>query len=111
MSTYDKADAVRQFNRFYTRRIGVLHERLLASEFSLTEARILYELAHRDALTTSTLCRELELNSGYLSRVVAGFARKGLIDRSASPDDARAVQLQLTAAGRAAFAGLDAASR
>jgi len=111
MSTYDRAEAVRQFNRFYTRRIGVLHEHLLASEFSLTEARILYELAHRDALTTSTLCRELELNSGYMSRVVAGFEKKGLVKKSPSPDDARATRLQLSAKGQKAFKALNQASR
>jgi len=111
MSTYDRAEAVRQFNRFYTRQIGVLHEHLLASEFSLTEARILYELAHRPSLTTSVLCRELGLDSGYLSRVVGGFDKKGLLTRSRAPDDARATQLQLTDHGRATFAGLDQASR
>jgi DNA-binding MarR family transcriptional regulator/GNAT superfamily N-acetyltransferase len=111
MSTYDRAEAVRQFNRFYTRQIGVLHEHLLASEFSLTEARILFELAHRSVLTTSTLCRELDLNSGYLSRVIAGFEKKGLVTKSASLEDARAVQLLLTSGGRAAFNKLEAASR
>jgi DNA-binding MarR family transcriptional regulator/GNAT superfamily N-acetyltransferase len=111
MSTYDRTEAVRQFNRFYTRRIGVLQEYLLASAFSLTEARILYELAHRSALTTSTLCRDLDLNSGYLSRVIAAFEKKGLVTKSASPEDARAVQLQLTSGGRAAFNKLEAASR
>jgi len=111
MSTQNLAEAVRHFNRFYTRQIGLLDEHLLASEFSLTEARILYELAHRPPLTTSSLCRELGLDSGYLSRVIARFEKKGLIHKSRAPDDARASQLQLTAAGRAAFAPLNEASR
>ena len=111
MSTQNLAEAVRHFNRFYTRQIGLLDEHLLASEFSLTEARILYELAHRPPLTTSILCRELGLDSGYLSRVIARFEKKGLIEKSRAPDDARATQLQLTAAGRAAFLPLNEASR
>jgi DNA-binding MarR family transcriptional regulator/GNAT superfamily N-acetyltransferase len=111
MGTQNLAETVRQFNRFYTRQIGILDEHLLASEFSLTEARILYELAHRKVLTTSTLCRELGLDSGYLSRVISGFEKKGLVEKSRAPDDARATQLQLTDAGRAAFAPLNEASR
>ncbi|WP_395399149.1 GNAT family N-acetyltransferase [Pseudoduganella sp. UC29_106] len=111
MSTQNLAEGVRHFNRFYTRQIGLLDEHLLASEFSLTEARILYELAHRPPLTTSILCRELGLDSGYLSRVIARFEKKGLVEKSRAPDDARATQLQLTAAGRAAFVPLNEASR
>lgn len=108
---YDRAEAVRRFNRFYTRHIGVLHEHLLASEFSLTEVRILYELAHRPALSTSDLCRELNLDAGYVSRVVSGFDKKGLIVKTRSAADARVGQLELTDKGRAAFAPLDDASR
>jgi DNA-binding MarR family transcriptional regulator/GNAT superfamily N-acetyltransferase len=108
---HDRAEAVRRFNRFYTRHIGVLHEHLLASEFSLTEVRILYELAHRPALSTSDLCRELNLDAGYVSRVVSGFEKKGLVAKTRSAEDARVGQLELTEAGRAAFAPLDDASR
>jgi DNA-binding MarR family transcriptional regulator/GNAT superfamily N-acetyltransferase len=106
-----RAEGVRRFNRFYTRHIGVLHEHLLDSEFSLTEARLLYELAHRQGLTSSNLCRELGLNAGYLSRVLSGFEKRGLVDRVRSSADARVVELQLTAKGRAAFGPLNDASR
>lgn len=106
-----RAERVRRFNRFYTRKIGVLHEHLLDSEFSLTEVRILYELAHRDGLTTSDLRRELNLDAGYLSRVVSGFEKKGLILKTRSASDARSSQLQLTELGRDTFEPLNAASR
>lgn len=107
----NRAETVRRFNRFYTRQIGVLHEYLLDSAFSLTEVRILYELAHRTGLTSSDLCRELGLNAGYLSRVITGFEKKGLIKKKRSADDARASELALTAKGRTTFAPLNDASR
>ncbi|HEX3538104.1 MAG TPA: helix-turn-helix domain-containing GNAT family N-acetyltransferase [Stellaceae bacterium] len=107
----ERVAAVRRFNRFYTRRIGVLQEGLLDSEFSLAEARVLYELAHRQSLIARELERDLRLDPGYLSRILRGFQRRGLIERTASSTDRRRRQLQLTAAGRAAFAPLDAASR
>ncbi|MGO4417053.1 MarR family winged helix-turn-helix transcriptional regulator, partial [Cupriavidus sp. KB_39] len=91
-----RAETVRRFNRFYTRQIGLLHEHLLESEFSLTEARILYELAHRTGLTSSDLCRELGLNAGYLSRVIAGFEKQGLVAKTRSQADARVSELALT---------------
>ena len=107
----DRALAVRSFNRFYTRQIGLLHEHLLESDFSLTEVRILYELAHRKELTTSDLCRELGLNAGYLSRVISGFEKKGLVTKTRSIMDARVAQLELTAKGRATFEPLSDASQ
>lgn len=107
----ERTDSVRRFNRFYTRQIGVLHEHLLDSPFSLTEVRILYELAHRNDLTSADLCRELGLNAGYLSRVISGFDKQGLIAKSRSPTDARATRLQLTDAGQRTLAPLVDASR
>ena len=103
--------AVRQFNRFFTRRIGVLREGLLHSPYPLTEARILFELAHQDNLTASALCGELGLDPGYLSRILARFEGQGLIEKVRSEDDARRLLLRLTPAGRDAFAVLDQRSR
>lgn len=106
-----RADRVRRFNRFYTRHLGVLHERLLDSPFTLTEARLLHELARRDAPTGSDLARELGLDAGYVSRVLSGFERDGLLSKTRSETDARVAVLRLTRAGRAAFAALDRDSR
>ena len=75
-----RIDAVRHFNRFFTRQIGVLREGLLHSPYSLTEARILFEIAHRDELSASDLSRELGLDPGYLSRILARLAQQGLFD-------------------------------
>lgn len=107
----DKAEKVRQFNRFYTRQIGVLHEHLLESEYSLTEVRILYELANRAAVTSADLCRVLDLNAGYVSRVISGFEKRGLLAKRRSEADARASQLELTEKGRKTFQPLNDASR
>ncbi|CAM5780630.1 bifunctional helix-turn-helix transcriptional regulator/GNAT family N-acetyltransferase [Rhizobacter fulvus] len=106
-----RIDTIRRFNRFYTRRIGVLHEGLLDSSFTLTESRLLWELAHRDDLTATELSRTLELDPGYLSRLLTAFKTRGLIRSTRSTDDGRQQHLSLTPAGRRAFAPLDTRSR
>lgn len=101
--------AVRAFNRFYTRQLGVLGQRLLG-QFSLSEARVLYELAHRDGAAAKEIGAELDLDPGYLSRIVQKFDDDGLISRKPLPADRRQHQLSLTAKGRQAFAKLDRSS-
>jgi DNA-binding MarR family transcriptional regulator/N-acetylglutamate synthase-like GNAT family acetyltransferase len=100
-------NAVRGFNRFYTRQIGVLREGLLKSPFSLTEVRVMYEIAHRRHPTASELCQELGLDPGYLSRILAKFEKRGLVSKSVSAADGRQSLLGLTARGRKTFAALD----
>jgi len=107
----DAVAAMRAFNRFYTARLGVLEQRLLHSPFSLTEARILYELAHRDQPTAKQIGTDLGLDAGYLSRIVQSFADDGLLKRTPSPADRRQQLLTLTAKGRAAYARLERSSQ
>lgn len=111
MSTEPSIAAVRAFNRFYTRRIGALDEGLARSEFSLTEARLLWELAHSPQLSATELGRELQLDGGYLSRLLRGLRERGLIKARSHPADGRQSLLSLTAAGRRAFAPLDQGSQ
>ncbi|HTQ54973.1 MAG TPA: helix-turn-helix domain-containing GNAT family N-acetyltransferase [Bryobacteraceae bacterium] len=99
--------AIRRFNRFYTRHIGVLQEGLLNSPLSLTEVRLLYELAHRPGITATTLSQELGLDPGYLSRLLRQFGRRGWIKRSTSAADRRHVLLALTRRGRATLRPLE----
>ena len=99
--------AMRSFNRFYTRRIGVLHESLADTRFSLTESRLLWEFAHRERTTAAELACDLDLDPGYLSRLLRTFKSRKLIRAERSADDARHLHLSITAAGQRAFAPLD----
>ena len=103
-----RIEAVRRFNRFYTKQIGVLHEGLLESRFSLTEVRVLYELAHRDSPTATELAGELNLDAGYLSRILRAFEERGLISRTPSGKDGRLSHLSLTKKGQREFIPLNA---
>jgi DNA-binding MarR family transcriptional regulator len=107
----DEIAAMRAFNRFYTRQMGLLDEGLLKSAFSLAESRVIYELAHRDGLVATDLTRDLGLDAGYLSRLLKKFEARGLLTRTTSNTDARQTMLALTPAGREAFEPLDRASR
>jgi DNA-binding MarR family transcriptional regulator/GNAT superfamily N-acetyltransferase len=102
--------AVRRFNRFYTRQIGLLGAGYLHSPFSLTQVRVLYELAHRERPTAAELSGDLGLDPGYLSRVLHGFRKAGLIESERSKTDGRQRHLSLTEDGQAAFAPLNATS-
>ena len=108
MSTMtDVVDDVRGFNRFYTRVLGLLRPELAGSAFGLTEARVLFEVAHRDDLAVSDLRRDLDLDAGYLSRILSGFTASGLVAREKSAADGRRQVVRLTAGGRQAFDELD----
>jgi DNA-binding MarR family transcriptional regulator/GNAT superfamily N-acetyltransferase len=106
-----RIEAVRRFNRFYTRRIGALQPGFLGSPFPLPQARVLYELGRRGECTASELGTDLELDLGYLSRLLQDLRRQRLVEGEASKHDARQIRLSLTPKGRKAFAALDEGSR
>ena len=106
-ATEDRVAAVRAFNRFYTARIGVLRDGLLRTPHSLTEARVLYELGQREVTEVAELRRELDIDAGFLSRLLARLQSNGLVARERSSDDARRQRIRLTEEGAAAFAELD----
>jgi len=107
----DRVASVRRFSRFYTRRIGVLHEGLLGSPLSLAEGRVIWELAQRETATAAELAAELGLDPGYLSRILGGLERRDLIDRHPSERDGRQSDIALTEEGRALYATIDTKSR
>ena len=100
-------DDVRRFNRFYTRMLGLLRPKLAGSAFGLTEARVLFELAHTDQMSVTDLRRALDLDAGYLSRILSRFIADGLVVRDTSATDGRRRHVRLTQAGRTAFAETD----
>lgn len=102
-----RVQAVRQFSRFYTRQLGVLNEKLLGSKYSLTEVRVLFELAQRESCRAKDIGQDLGLDAGYLSRIVNRFVRTRLVTRERSEVDARNMLLRLTTKGRAVFTSLD----
>jgi DNA-binding MarR family transcriptional regulator/GNAT superfamily N-acetyltransferase len=104
-------DEVRRFGRFYTRQIGLLGEGYLGSPLSLTEARVIYELANRNSATASELTTCLHLDAGYLSRILRSFERKGLVDKTPSESDGRQIVLSLTQTGKEFFAKINSSSR
>ena len=108
---HSRTEAVRRFNRFYTRRIGALQPGYLGSPFPLPQARVLYELGHRGECTASELGAELDLDLGYLSRLLQGLRRQQLVQGEAAKHDARQTRLSLTLKGRKAFGALDDGSR
>ncbi|MCO7526718.1 bifunctional helix-turn-helix transcriptional regulator/GNAT family N-acetyltransferase [Pseudomonas asiatica] len=107
----ERADVIRSFNRFYTHQMGLLDEHLLRSEFSLTEARILFELGAGRPLTSVDLRSHLSLDAGYMSRVITGLEKRGLIEKVRSDQDARAYKIHLTHEGQRTLASLEEVSR
>ncbi|QYO65993.1 helix-turn-helix domain-containing GNAT family N-acetyltransferase [Leptolyngbya sp. 7M] len=103
-------EKIRKFNRFFTKQFGFLKEHTYSASLSLTEARVLWELANRDAPTTTELSRELEMDAGQLSRIITGFQKKGLLSKKRDESDRRNVHLGLTSKGRKEFEIINSAS-
>jgi DNA-binding MarR family transcriptional regulator len=101
---------IREFNRFYTNIIGLVDQHLLESSFSLPEARILYELYHLQPCTASEIMQRVQIDKGYLSRVLAQFTRRKLLAKTKSKEDGRAAKLNLTAKGNSEFEKINNAS-
>ena len=97
----------RSFNRFYTKQIGLLNQGLLKTRFPLTQARILYELAQQEQMTASDIINELNIDPGYLSRILSSFEKKGLLRKKRSTFDSRQRILRLTAQGKKSFGALN----
>ena len=111
MDSAARIQAVRGFNRFYTRQIGVLQQPWLGSPFSLAEGRVLYEIAHHEQPTASDVSGELGLDAGYASRMLRSLEQRGFVRRTRSTTDGRRAHLSLTRSGQAAFARLNQQSQ
>jgi DNA-binding MarR family transcriptional regulator/GNAT superfamily N-acetyltransferase len=107
----NRVAAVRRFSRFYSRRLGMLQDAFLQTAFSLAEARVLYELAHRDQPTATAVADALGIDRGYLSRILRSFGERGLVAKSSSRADGRQSLLALTARGRKSFAAINQRSQ
>ncbi|HZA59348.1 MAG TPA: bifunctional helix-turn-helix transcriptional regulator/GNAT family N-acetyltransferase [Solirubrobacterales bacterium] len=104
----DEVSAVRAFNRFYTKKIGLLGRGFMGTPYTLTEARIIWEIGRtRGAAEVADIRSNLDLDPGYLSRILAGFARGGLVIRERSREDGRRQVVRLSGSGRAAFRSFD----
>ncbi len=111
LSKNQRIDAFRRFNRFYTKKIGVLHRHLLDTTYGLAEARVLYELAQQEKLTAGQLVNTLDIDAGYMSRILSSFKENGLIARNRSQQDGRQRIIKLTKKGRREFSGLNRRAR
>ncbi|MGV2830883.1 bifunctional helix-turn-helix transcriptional regulator/GNAT family N-acetyltransferase [Myxosarcina sp. GI1(2024)] len=110
MELLERVKAVRRFNRFYIQKLGLLNKKILHSPFSLTEARMIYELAHGQTTTATQICEQLSLDTGYVSRILRGFQNQGLVEKYPAEQDARQSLLQLTPKGQQNFSILNDAS-
>ncbi len=110
-NTRHQIESVREFNRFYTRLIGVLNRGYLDSPFSLAEGRVLMEVYYRHQTTASAIIQALGIDAGYLSRILRGFERRGLLAKGAVAADGRQRPLTLSPAGRKAFEALETRQR